>query len=109
MKQLLLSEGQERKRIGQDSASNNGKEWLAHAAAAIDWLSTQVDFMTSDGLHAEMEARGIEEPHHHNLWACAFTAAARRGVIIKTRETMPSRRPKANYREIRIWQTRSKP
>lgn len=79
-------------------AANSDEWWRSTVDTAIAHLARQGGEFTSD----DIRLLGVDEPHHHNAWGARFSAAAKRGVIVRVGYRQSSR-VAGHARVIAVW------
>jgi hypothetical protein len=89
-----------------DAAAAGADEgWLRRAVQEIRWLASVRPTFTSDQVWAVLEESGVSTREPRALGA-AFREAQRAGYIRPTGQYVPTQRPEAHNRPIRVWAAR---
>lgn len=92
-------EGENRKAEGQRQVEEHNEEWMHRAIEGIRALALTHDSFTTEDLRNSNMCR---PPNHPNAWGAAFSAAAKRGLIVRAGYAK-NRRASAHARIVTVW------
>lgn len=81
------------------------ESWITAALEALKTFSRLPgwdEFKTED-LRWWCVSRGMEPPHHHNVWGALTNRAAHQGLIRFTGKYRPSTSPKTHGHPVKVW------
>jgi len=73
---------------------------------AKEWVSKRFKSFTSDDIRKAFLDAGNEHPRHRNAWGGCIHRLSGKKLIFDTEKTIPSERPEAHGRLLRIWLSR---
>lgn len=78
---------------------NAGEEWNAEADAALAFIASQHDLLTSDDIWEVLDSK----PHEPRAMGAVLRRGQAAGIITPTESWWLSKRPASHRRPIRVW------
>jgi hypothetical protein len=82
---------------------NNQPFSKIYYAFAENWIKTRFKPFNSDDVRKAFLLAGNEPPRNPKAYGGALFKLSNKGLIFNTKDTIPSQRPEAHNRPLRIW------
>ena len=104
---MIVTSGQDRKRLGQAAVLESAYEWKDHAMHelrlfCLDRKKGKPEFAFEEFRRWCLE-RGVIQPRSHKAWGALASVAAREGVIEDTGDYLKAVSRRTHAHPVKVW------